>query len=105
MAYRTGKRFLLNVLADVTTEAGAVGLAFQIVDDLLDVQGTAEHVGKRTGKDESAGKLTYPGVYGVEGSRKEVERLVEVAVAAAGEFGKPGQSLARLAVFMAGRTR
>ncbi len=60
----------------------AVGLMFQIVDDLLDVLGDSAHVGKATGKDAAAGKLTYPSVLGVEGSRREVERLGEEATAA-----------------------
>jgi geranylgeranyl diphosphate synthase, type II len=92
-------------LGDITEYARAVGLTFQIVDDLLDVTGSAEHIGKRTGKDEDAGKLTWPGVFGVEGSQKEVDRLVEVAIAAAGAFGTAGDPLAKLAVSMARRTK
>src|SRR5262245_2471938 len=48
----------------------ALGLAFQITDDLLDVTGAAEEVGKRVGKDAARGKLTYPGLLGVEESRR-----------------------------------
>jgi len=92
-------------LEAVTKYARAVGLAFQIVDDLLDVTGSTEHIGKRTGKDEDAGKLTWPGVFGVDGSKKEVDRLVEVAVAAAAAFGEAGEPLAKLAVSMAKRTK
>ncbi len=89
----------------ISTYARAVGLAFQIVDDLLDVTGSTEHIGKRTGKDEDAGKLTWPGVFGVAGSQKEVDRLVEVAVAAADAFGKASDPLAKLAVSMSKRTK
>ncbi len=92
-------------LADISAYARAVGLAFQIVDDLLDVTGSAEHIGKRTGKDEDAGKLTWPGVFGIAGSQKEVQRLVEEAVTAAEAFGKAGDPLAKLAVSMAKRTK
>jgi geranylgeranyl pyrophosphate synthase len=62
-------------LAALTGYGEDVGLMFQVVDDLLDVEGEAEAVGKATGKDAAAGKLTYPGVLGVAGSRAEVERL------------------------------
>lgn len=52
-----------------------VGLMFQIVDDLIDVEQTAEHAGKATGKDEARGKLTWPIVHGADAARAEVERL------------------------------
>jgi geranylgeranyl diphosphate synthase type II len=52
-----------------------LGLAFQIVDDLLDVEGDAEQTGKRVGKDAARGKLTYPGFLGVAESRHRAERL------------------------------
>jgi geranylgeranyl diphosphate synthase type II len=52
-----------------------LGLAFQITDDLLDVEGDAEQTGKRVGKDAARGKLTYPGFLGVPESRRRAERL------------------------------
>ncbi|MFG0305639.1 MAG: polyprenyl synthetase family protein, partial [Phycisphaerales bacterium JB040] len=52
-----------------------VGLQFQVLDDLLDATGTSEEVGKRTGKDAAAGKLTYPGVLGVERTRAIAREL------------------------------
>ena len=52
-----------------------LGLAFQITDDLLDVEGDAEQTGKRVGKDAARGKLTYPGLLGVAESRRRAERL------------------------------
>jgi geranylgeranyl diphosphate synthase, type II len=57
-----------------------IGLAFQIVDDLLDVEGSAAAVGKRTGKDQSRGKLTYPGIYGLEASRTRASELIDSAI-------------------------
>lgn len=59
----------------ITQYAEAVGLMFQIVDDLLDVTQTTEQLGKAANKDADHGKLTYPGLLGVERSREEVARL------------------------------
>ncbi len=57
-----------------------IGLAFQITDDLLDLTATAEQVGKRTRKDLERGKLTWPGVVGIEAARNDATRLVQEAV-------------------------
>lgn len=62
-----------------------LGLAFQIIDDLLDVEGDAEQTGKRVGKDAARGKLTYPGLLGVAESRRRAERFGREA----GECLKP----------------
>jgi geranylgeranyl diphosphate synthase type II len=77
-----------------------IGLAFQIVDDLLDLSGTANELGKETQKDGVAGKLTWPGVAGVEAAGDEVERLVEEAVAAIEGLGCDGEHLRELAVWL-----
>jgi geranylgeranyl diphosphate synthase type II len=76
----------------------AIGIAFQIVDDLLDVESTLENTGKRTGKDQERGKLTFPGVYGIPASRERAHGLVAEAVAAVeplGETARPLQQIAR----------
>ena len=83
----------------------AIGLMFQVVDDLLDVEQTSEHLGKRTNKDESAGKATYPGLLGVEASRREVERLRRAASEAVRPLGGSGSALAALADGLAIRTK
>ncbi len=83
----------------------AVGLMFQVIDDLLDVTETAEHIGKATGKDLDAGKLTYPGVHGTEASRKEVLRLRDEAFAALAPLGRAADHLRELCAYMAVRTR
>lgn len=92
-------------LAAITTYGEAIGLMFQIVDDLLDVEQTAEHIGKKTGKDEEAGKLTYPGVFGVARCRQEVTRLRDAAHQAVGVFGPRAQPLRTICDFLAVRTK
>ena len=59
----------------ITRYGEAVGLMFQVVDDLLDVTQTTEQLGKTAGKDEKQNKLTYPAVLGIEGTRAEAQRL------------------------------
>lgn len=66
----------------------AVGLAFQIVDDLLDIEETAETLGKTAGKDLQQGKLTYPALVGAGAAREELARLLDKAVATAGIIGR-----------------
>lgn len=73
------------------------GLVFQITDDLLDAQGDAVQVGKRVGKDANRGKLTYPGVLGVEQSEAQAEELVAQACQAIGLLGSGADPLAALA--------
>ena len=83
----------------------AIGLMFQIVDDLLDVEQTAEHIGKRTSKDTAAGKATYPGVHGIEASRAEISRLEARALSALDLFGKRAEGLRLMCQYMARRTK
>lgn len=83
----------------------AVGLAFQIVDDLLDVEGDEAKLGKRVGKDSGLGKWTYPGLLGVEGSRRRAEALAEEAVEALAPLGARGDRLRALALDLLKRDR
>ncbi|MDY3560930.1 polyprenyl synthetase family protein [Gemmata sp. JC673] len=79
--------------------ADAFGLAFQVTDDLLDVESTADKAGKRVGKDAARGKLTYPGLLGTEASRRRAAELGQLAVAAAERLGsEPLADLARYVV-------
>ncbi len=75
----------------------SIGQSFQIVDDLLDVQGDVEILGKRTGKDVQRGKLTYPGFFGVEASFAAARDYTDRAVQAVESFGRNGVSLTLLA--------
>jgi geranylgeranyl diphosphate synthase type II len=83
----------------------AVGLAFQIVDDLLDVQGDEAKLGKRVGKDSGLGKWTYPGLLGIDGSRHRARQLADEAVAALALFGPRGDRLRTLALDLLERDR
>jgi geranylgeranyl diphosphate synthase type II len=92
-------------LAAIDRYASAFGLAFQVTDDLLDATGDAGKAGKRVGKDAARGKLTYPGLLGVEASRRKATELGQEAVAAAGALGPGGEPLAALARYVVARDR
>jgi geranylgeranyl pyrophosphate synthase len=92
-------------IARLTTYGRATGLMFQIVDDLIDATQTADHAGKATGKDAEAGKLTYPTVHGLEGSRREIARLRAEASEAIAPLGARAERLALLLDFLATRTK
>jgi len=82
----------------------AIGLAFQIRDDLLDIEAGTEQLGKTAGKDVAASKPTYPAILGVEASRAELSRLTRNALAAVEPFGERARPLSDLARFVADRT-
>lgn len=86
---------------EALTEFGdALGLAFQIIDDILDVTQTSERLGKSAGKDAAARKATYPAVIGLDQSRREARRLTERAHSALGDFGAKGNCLRELADYL-----
>lgn len=84
-------------LEGLTRFGRALGLAFQVIDDILDVTQTSEKLGKTAGKDEKAEKSTYPSVLGLEESRAEAHRLTDEALEAIAVFEENGQRLAELA--------
>lgn len=92
-------------LAALTVYGEAMGLMFQVVDDLLDVTQSSGHVGKATGKDAACGKRTYPGVLGEDACRNEIDRLLGEALDAVRILGPNGHSLGCIAELMAIRTR
>jgi geranylgeranyl diphosphate synthase type II len=82
-----------------------IGLAFQIVDDLLDVKGVTAHTGKRVGKDAARGKLTYPGLLGAEESLRRAERLCGEAADLLLPLGHAADPLRGLAAYVLERDR
>ncbi len=91
-----------QALRDYATK---LGLAFQIVDDLLDSLSTPEALGKPTGQDSIAGKATFVGQLGIEGAREMATRLVEQACASLEIFGERAEILRDTATFVLERTR
>jgi geranylgeranyl diphosphate synthase type II len=83
----------------------ALGLAFQVADDLLDVEASAESVGKRTHKDEARGKATYPSLLGIDRSRDLARQLVVRALAALADFDYRADPLRALASFAVERNQ
>jgi geranylgeranyl diphosphate synthase type II len=83
----------------------SIGLAFQIVDDVLDVTQTSEQLGKTAGKDTAAEKATYPSLFGIDESLKKADALVESAFASLEGFGSRAETLKSLARFLVERKK
>lgn len=83
----------------------AVGLAFQIADDILDVEGQAQEMGKGTGGDAKKGKATYPSIIGLDESRMRAEELVEMAVFALSGFDEKADPLREIAGYIVARRK
>jgi len=82
-----------------------IGLAFQIVDDVLDVTQTSEQLGKTAGKDTAAEKATYPALFGIDESVKKADQLVEKALGSLEGFGSRADTLKALARFLVERKK
>jgi geranylgeranyl diphosphate synthase, type II len=90
-------------LAKLDAFGSAIGLAFQIKDDLLDVESDSATLGKAAGKDAAAGKATFPAVWGVERSRAKLSEKIEEAVAMARSLPSGGGRLPDLARYVGER--
>ena len=99
------------ILANVADEmrnalseyAKNIGLAFQIVDDLLDVEGNSADIGKTAGKDVDAGKATFVSILGTQKARERAEKLIEQAVNGLEVFDNKADKLRSLAIFILNR--
>lgn len=85
-------------LLALTAYGEAIGLAFQVTDDLLDATGDESAVGKRTGKDLERGKLTYPGLMGLEASHAYATQLINQAVDSIKPFSESAEPLRQVAL-------
>jgi geranylgeranyl diphosphate synthase type II len=93
-----------DIIARLRTFGEKAGLAFQIVDDILDVTQSSEQLGKTAGKDTAAIKATWPAVYGLERSRRDAAELIADADAALAPFGDAATPLISLAHYLVDRT-
>ena len=87
----------------LSTYANNIGLAFQIIDDILDITATSEQLGKTAGKDLAAQKVTYPSLWGIEASQKKAEELVAQAKAQLISYGDAALPLMALADYITAR--
>jgi geranylgeranyl diphosphate synthase type II len=91
-------------LARIREFGEKAGLAFQIVDDILDMTQSSEELGKTAGKDAASVKATWPAVYGIEQSRRDADELIADAFAAVEPFGAAADPLKSLAQYLTERT-
>jgi geranylgeranyl diphosphate synthase type II len=94
----------VSTIAALRTFGEKIGLAFQIVDDILDLTQSSEELGKTAGKDAASIKATWPAVYGLEQSRRDASWLIAEAFAAVEPFGLAADPLKSLARYLTTRT-
>jgi len=92
-------------LETITRYGEAIGLAFQIADDIIDVEGNKEDVGKNIGGDAKKGKVTYPSILGVDESRKRARELVDMAITALKDFDRKAEPLREIARYIVERKK
>ncbi len=90
-------------LAAITRYGEAAGLAFQIADDILDIEGTTEEIGKDAGSDEARGKATYPAVMGLAAAKLEAQAMMDEAMRALEIFGAEADPLREIAQYIVQR--
>lgn len=99
-AAMAGPRMASADTAPLAAYSKALGLAFQIADDILDVEGDSATVGKATGKDADAGKATFVSLLGLDGAKRRADQLVQSAVDALEVYGKDADALRDTARFV-----
>jgi len=92
-------------LEAMTRYGEAIGLAFQIADDILDVEGNKEDTGKNVGGDAKREKVTYPSILGIEESKKRARELTDIALASVEGFGKKAEPLKEIAKYIVARRK
>ncbi len=92
-------------LEAITRYGEAIGLAFQIADDILDAEGNKEETGKNIGGDAKKGKATYPSVMGIEESRKRAKELVDIAITSLKDFDEKAEPLRAIARYIVERRK
>lgn len=92
-------------LGSLTRYSEAIGLAFQIADDILDVEGSSEEMGKPTGGDQKKGKATYPALLGLDASRQRAAELVDMAIEALSGFDAKAEPLREIARYITARKK
>jgi geranylgeranyl diphosphate synthase type II len=80
-----------------------IGLAFQIIDDILDITATQEELGKTAGKDLAAQKATYPSLWGIEESRNQAQQLIDSAIDKLADYGEKAAPLRAIAQYIVNR--
>ncbi|MEM8806946.1 MAG: geranylgeranyl diphosphate synthase CrtE [Cyanobacteria bacterium P01_G01_bin.38] len=93
-----------TAVGQLTRYAQDIGLAFQIVDDVLDITSTPEELGKSVGKDIAAQKVTYPSLWGIDESKRQAQQLIQAAKDELVTFGELSQPLVAIADFITART-
>ncbi|MGA2457982.1 MAG: polyprenyl synthetase family protein [Terriglobales bacterium] len=92
-------------IARLRTYGQSIGLAFQIVDDVLDLTQTSEQLGKTAGKDKAAEKATYPALFGIEESIRKADALVDLACGELNKYGEASATLKDLAHYLVERKK
>jgi geranylgeranyl diphosphate synthase type II len=90
-------------IAKLARYAQNIGLAFQIIDDVLDITATKEELGKTAGKDLQAQKATYPSLWGIEGSRQQAQHLIDSAINELSSYDEAAEPLRAIAEYIVNR--
>jgi geranylgeranyl diphosphate synthase type II len=89
-----------DTLKALTSYGKNIGLAFQIIDDILDVEGNTKELGKSSGSDKKKGKMTYPSLLGIEGSRQKAQDLISEAINILRIFSSNADPLSEIARYL-----
>ncbi len=93
----------IDKLESLTRYGENIGLGFQIIDDILDIEGDSKTLGKTAGSDEKKKKMTYPKLYGLDSSKKKAEEVLKDAVASLAAFDERATPLREIALYLLSR--